>query len=323
MAACAQALDADGFALLTVDEAYALRDLGISRPILLLEGFFHASDLEHVRATASTPVIHHEAQIHMLESIALPAPRQVFLKIDTGMHRLGFLPEQALAAWQRLSRIPGLKDVVLMTHYACADEEGGALEAVRRIETLRLSHPELAALPTSYANSAAVTAPVAFGAKFAPAIGDWIRPGLMLYGASPVGGYSAASLGLHPVMRLTSEIMAVRAVPAGETIGYGASFRCQQAMRVGVVACGYADGYPRHAPSGTPVMVAGRRTQVLGRVSMDMLCVDLSQLPDADVGTAVELFGPGLPVDEIAACAGTIPYEILTAVARRVPRLIA
>jgi len=211
--------------------------------------------------------------------------------------------------------------VVLMMHYACADEAGGAAEAVRRMQALRAAHPALTALDTSFANSAAVCAAAAFGEQQAPLLGGWVRPGIMLYGASPIASQSAAALGLQPVMRLVSELIAVREVPAGEPIGYGAAWRCEQALRVGIVACGYADGYPRHAPTGTPVLVDGQRTRLLGRVSMDMLCVDLSGLPQAAVGTPVELFGPGLPVDEIAAAAGTIPYEILTAIARRVPRL--
>jgi alanine racemase len=193
---------------------------------------------------------------------------------------------------------------------------------MQRMDALRASRPDIAALPTSFGNSAAVTAGLAFGTGHAVQSGDWVRPGLMLYGASPIADYSARTLGLQPVMQLCSELIAVRDVPAGEAIGYGGSFRCAQDMRVGIVACGYADGYPRHAPTGTPVRVAGRTTRLLGRVSMDMLCVDLDGLADAGVGSPVELFGPGLPVDEIALAADTIPYEILTAIARRVPRRV-
>ncbi|MDE3010668.1 MAG: alanine racemase [Pseudomonadota bacterium] len=323
MPACAQALAADGYALLTLEEAYGVRDLGISRPVVLLEGIFHERDLADLRATAATPVIHHAEQIRMLELSALPPPARVFLKVDTGMHRLGFLPELAAAALARLQRVAGIEQVVLMMHYACADEAGGAAEAVRRMQALRAGHPGLAALPTSFANSAAVMAAEVFGDDAAPLHGDWVRPGIMLYGASPIAHCSAASLGLKPVMQLASELIAVRQVEADEAIGYGATFRCERTLRVGVVACGYADGYPRHAPTGTPVLVDGQRTRLLGRVSMDMLCVDLELLPHAAVGTRVELFGPGLPVDEVAAAAGTIPYEILTAIARRVPRQLA
>ncbi len=322
MAGCAQALGADGYALLTLDEAYGLRDLGIGRPIVLLEGFFHPQDLVHLRATAAIPVIHHSEQIRMLETSTLPPPPAVYLKVDTGMHRLGFLPEQAPAALARLQALAGIEQVVLMMHYACADVAGGAAEAVRRMQALRAAHPALAALSTSFANSAGVTAGIAFGGQDAPLPGDWVRPGIMLYGASPIDSCTAASLGLQPVMRLASELIAVRDVPAGEPIGYGATWSCPQALRVGIVACGYADGYPRHAPTGTPVLVDGQRTRLLGRVSMDMLCVDLDGLPQAAVGTPVELFGPALPVDDIAAAAGTIPYEILTSIARRVPRRI-
>jgi len=182
MADCAQALESDGYALLTLDEAYGLRDLGIGRPIVLLEGLFQPRDLVDLRATAATPVIHHDEQIRMLETSAVPLPACVYLKIDTGMHRLGFLPEQAPAALSRLQALAGVEQVVLMMHYACADEAGGAAEAVRRMQALRAAHPALTALDTSFANSAAVCAAAAFGEQQAPLLGGWVRPGIMLYG---------------------------------------------------------------------------------------------------------------------------------------------
>lgn len=320
MVSCARELESDGYAMLTLEEAFALREAGIDRPIVLLEGFFEARDLADVRAARVIPVIHHAEQLRMLEAGGVAPPSQVFLKVDTGMHRLGFAPPEVAAALARLQVLPGIEGVTLMAHYACADEPGGAAEAVRRIEQLRAGNPVIAKLATSYANSAGVMAGSAFGGEGAPQQGDWVRPGIMLYGASPLAGRSAAQLGLRPVMRLASELISVREIAAGESVGYGATFRSATAVRIGVVACGYADGYPRHAPTGTPVMVGGRRTRLLGRVSMDMLCVDLDPLPQARVGTPVELFGPGLPIDDVAAAAGTISYEILTAIARRVPR---
>ncbi len=320
METCALALDSDGYAMLSLDEARTLRELGVTKPLLLLEGFFSADDLKGLRETRATPVIHHAEQLRMLEMSDLPPPARIFLKVDTGMHRLGFAPGDAADALRRLQAIAGMGEIVLMTHYACADEAGGAREAMSRLQELRGWQAELAILPSSYGNSAAILAAQTFGPGHAVMVGDWVRPGLMLYGASPVAGASAASLGLRPVMQLTSRLIAVREVAAGEGIGYGATFRSAVPIRIGIVACGYADGYPRHAPTGTPVVVDGRITRLLGRVSMDMLCVDLSGIPDAGVGMPVELFGPALPVDEIALAAGTIPYEILTGIARRVPQ---
>ena len=316
---CAPALDTDGFALLTLEEAQTVRALGLDVPILLLEGFFSPADLPHVKALAATPVIHDAEQVRMLECAPALAPAQVFLKIDSGMHRLGFAPTDALNALVRLQAITTIQSVTLMTHYASADAPEGTAEAASVMEALRARQPAISALPTSYANSAALLAAQAFPDSAPPALGDWVRPGIMLYGCSPIETASAASLGLQPVMRLASELISVRTVPAGEGIGYGAAFRADHAMRIGVVACGYADGYPRHAGTGTPIVVDGNRTRVLGRVSMDMLCVDLDSVPGAAVGTPVELFGPALSADEVARAAGTVSYEILTGIAARVP----
>ncbi len=319
MEACALALESDGYALLSLDEARTLRELGVTRPILLLEGLFGPEDLKGLRETRAMPVIHHQEQLRMLEMSDLPPPGRVFLKVDSGMHRLGFAPADAADALRRLQQVQGISEIVLMSHYACADEPDGTREAVRRMEELRGWQAGLAILPSSFGNSAALLAGQAFGRGRAVPVGDWVRPGIMLYGASPMAGISAASLDLKPVMRLRSQLISVRQVAAGEGIGYGATFRSDTPIRIGIVACGYADGYPRHAPTGTPVQVAGRITRLLGRVSMDMLCVDLTAIAEAQVGAPVELFGPDLPVDEIALAAGTIPYEILTGIARRVP----
>jgi len=322
---CARALDSntEGFALLSLEEARSLRGLGVTKPILLLEGVFKYEDYQAVCALHLTPVIHHAEQIRMLELNPLDVPETVFLKVDSGMHRLGFAPHQVFDAFQRLKELRAMGrtlEVVLMTHYACADEPDRASNQMHVMNELKSAHPELDALETSFANSAAVMAGSAFGKAHAVEMGDWIRTGLMLYGASPLVGYSAADLNLKPVMQLESQLIAIRNAPAGEGIGYGMAFVPDRDTRIGVVACGYADGYPRHAPTGTPVVVNGTRTQLLGRVSMDMLCVDLTHCPEAGVGAPVELFGRRLPIDEVAAAAGTIPYELMTAVAHRVPR---
>ena len=322
---CARALDSDteGFALLSLEEARSLRGLGVTKPILLLEGVFKYEDYQAVCALHLTPVIHHAEQIRMLELNPLDVPEKVFLKVDSGMHRLGFAPHQVIDAFKRLKALKAMGrsiDVVLMTHYACADERDLAAQQMGVMAELKASHPELNALETSYANSAAVMAGASFGKEHAVDIGDWVRTGLMLYGGSPIAGQTAAELNLKPVMQLQSQLIAVRKAPAGEGIGYGMRFIPDRDTRIGVVACGYADGYPRHAPTGTPVVVNGTRTRLLGRVSMDMLCVDLSDCPEAGVGAPVELFGRHLPIDEVALAAGTIPYELMTAVTQRVPR---
>jgi len=223
------------------------------------------------------------------------------------MNRLGFRPEELVAALERLSRV-GIDDVTLMTHFACADDPDGVVVQLGRFEAATAGMPH----PRSLANSAAVLRHPATHA-------DWVRPGIMLYGASPCADLPAASFGLVPVMTFASQLTAVRELAAGETVGYGATFVAPEAMRMGVVACGYADGYPRHAPSGTPILVDGVRTATIGRVSMCMLCVDLRAVPSAQVGSPVVLWGAGMPVDEVARAAGTIGYELLCAVAPRVP----
>ncbi len=298
----------DGFAVLTLDEAANLRLMGVEQPILLLEGLFGAGDLAACGELDLWPVLHQPAQLDWLERAPPARPLHVFLKFDSGMHRLG-LPLAAHAALvARLRGMAGVAGITLMTHFAQADEAAGIdwqlhpfLDGVKTHE-----------LPWSAANSAALL-------RFPHACGAWVRPGLMLYGASPFADTSAGELGLQPAMRLESEIIGVQALQAGEGVGYGQAFRAERPMRVGIVACGYADGYPRHAPTGTPVAVGGRASRTLGRVSMDMLCVDLDGLPDAGVGTPVELWGTQVPVDAVATAAGTVSYELLCALAPRVP----
>jgi alanine racemase len=298
---------AQGFALLELEEAAALREAGFTQPILLLEGFFEARDLAPMQALGLTPVIHNPAQLAMLAELpAGAAPLTVFLKVNTGMNRLGFPPDRVQAALERLAALPAVGEVVLMTHFADADGAGIADQLAR---FARLPAPGR----TSLANSATLL-------RFPAQAGDVVRPGIMLYGASPMPALaSAEALGLAPVMTLASEIIAVQDLAAGDAVGYGATFTAEAPLRVGVVACGYADGYPRQAPTGTPLLVAGRRTRTLGRVSMDMLACDLTDLPEAGVGSPVVLWGQGLPADEVASAAGTISYELFSALARRVP----
>ncbi len=303
---------ADGFALIEIESAVALREAGFRQPILLLEGFYDAAELALFAEHRLTPVLHSLQQVEAFRAAALPVRLPVYLKLNTGMNRLGLDPGEFERALGLLSASGAAGDVTLMTHFADADGEHGVAAQLARFEAMRGGR----ALPVSLANSAAIL-------RFPETCGgaaDWCRPGIMLYGGSPFPQrQSAADIGLSPVMTLESELIAVREIAAGEHVGYGCTFTAERPMRIGVVACGYADGYPRHAPTGTPVLVAGRRTRTLGRVSMDKLCVDLTGLTDAGVGDTVTLWGEGLPADEVASAAGTISYELFCAVAARVP----
>ncbi|MEW5890097.1 MAG: alanine racemase [Pseudomonadota bacterium] len=300
----------DGFAMLDFDEAVALREAGLHHPLLLLEGFFQSEDLPLVAEYRLTPVLHHLEQVEMLISAALPVRVPVYVKVNTGMNRLGFSPDALPTVLAALKTARQVGSITLMTHFADADsEERGITEQLVRFRGAVADYRH----PVSLCNSAALV-------RFREAHGDWVRPGIMLYGASPCPQlYSAAELDLRPVMTLASEIIAVHDLQRGDRVGYGGLFTADGPMRVGVVACGYADGYPRHAPTGTPILVEGVRTRILGRVSMDMLCVDLTPIARAGVGSPVTLWGSGLPADEVAAAAGTISYELFCALARRVP----
>ncbi len=309
----ARALEtADGYAVLNVGEAVALREAGFNQTILLLEGFFSADELPTLAEYRLASVIHCPEQIEMLEMAGLPVKLDVFLKLNSGMNRLGFRPEAFSAALQRLQAARAVGRVTLMTHFACADAIKGTAQGVAAqlacFDGLAAGLDE----PRSLANSAAIL-------RYPETHGDWVRPGIMLYGSSPFADASAASLDLKPAMTLTSAIIGLQELQAGEAVGYGATYRAEHPARVGIVACGYADGYPRHAPTGTPVLVNGQRSRTLGRVSMDMLCVDLTGIPGAGIGSPVTLWGKGLPVEEVAAAAGTISYELLCALAPRVP----
>jgi len=303
---------ADGFALLELDTAARLRDAGLSKPLLLIEGFFDAAELLEFSSRGLTAVVHDPGQLRMLETAKLPRPVDVYLKVNTGMNRLGFAPGDARRVIERLRDCGNAAGIALMTHFAHADESEGVGEQLRRLAAAGLGE----GLPRSFANSAALL-------RYPETHGDWVRPGIMLYGCSPFADQSAEAIGLAPAMTLRSRIIAVQELRPGDRVGYGGVFTAREEMRIGVVACGYADGYPRHAPGyedrGTPILVAGRRTRTVGRVSMDMLFADLRAVPEAGVGAEVTLWGEGLSADEVAAASGTVSYELLCALAARVP----
>ncbi len=308
---------ADGFALLDLTEAERVRALGWRGPVLLLEGVFDTRDLELCSRLSLWHTVHWEEQIDMLAVHKTHAPHRVFLKMNSGMNRLGFAPQAFRAAWTRLNALPQVEEITLMTHFSDADGPRGIAHQVRIFSDATRDLPG----ERSLSNSAA-----ALRFPDDPAVrADWIRPGIALYGGAPDHpAHDIAHWGLAPTMTLASRLIGVQQLAAGDTVGYGSSFTAPAAMRIGLVACGYADGYPRHAPTGTPVLVDGQRTRTLGRVSMDMIAVDLSHLPEAGIGTEVTLWGRSsrgtvLPVDDVAHAAGTVSYELLCALAPRVP----
>lgn len=311
LARVAEALhDADAFGVASVEEALVLREAGTAHPIVMLEGFFEAGELAEISRHRLSVVIHHEHQLQILEKTDIARPISVWIKIDTGMHRIGFPPEQAAAIYQRLRGSNKIAARIrLMTHLANADDRNdeatgrqlaGFLAAIDGLDGER-----------SIANSAGVLA-------WPQTHMEWVRPGIMLFGVSPFLDGIAQQEGLSPVMTLTSRLIAVNRFRRGDAIGYGGSWICPEDMPVGVVAIGYGDGYPRSVAAGTPVLVRGQRAAVVGRVSMDMLCIDLRGLPQVQVGDEVELWGRNLPVEEVARLAGTIPYELLCGITQRV-----
>lgn len=308
---------ADGFAVARAREALELRRAGVDRTILVLGGFADRESLERIAAERIDAVVHAHEQVEMLRSRHEGPPVRIWVKVDTGMHRLGFSPAELQAVWSELTHLPGVAQPLhLMSHFAGADEPGSAATA-RQIacfdETLAgigASAPP----PASLANSAAVLdAPAAHR--------EWVRPGVMLYGVAPMAGSRAADHGLRPAMTLTAPLVAVKTVEAGSPIGYGGAWTAPERMRLGLAAIGYADGYPRHAPSGTAVLVGGRRGALAGRVSMDLIAIDLRGCPETRAGDPVTLWGDGLPVEEVAEAAGTIGYELVTRLGPRVARI--
>lgn len=307
---------ADGFAVLGLNEAIDLREAGFEQTILLLEGVFSFQELAVVASFGIDIVVHSVPQIEMLERANLARPIRIHLKMNTGMNRLGFVPDEYVPVCNRLKACKNVAEITLMTHFATADDEAGidAPLALFQKTTHNLN------LPISLANSAAIL-------RHPKSHADWVRPGIMLYGATPVSNVTAKAYGLRPVMQFTSEIIGIQTLNAGESVGYGNRFTATKTTRVGVVACGYADGYPRHAgllsragseSHAAPIGVAGKLTKTLGRVSMDMLFCDLTDIPEASIGAAVELWGNNVPVDAVAEASGTVGYELLCAVSPRV-----
>lgn len=301
---------AEGFAVARVEEAVRLRDAGIAKPILVLEGALFADELGAALEHRLELALHRQGQVALLEQTRLPGALRIWIKVDTGMHRLGFDPKEVPALLERLADNPRVDgQPSLLTHLANADNPRDELA---RLQCERLRSLDPASQRTlSIGNSAGI---IAFPASHT----HWVRPGIMLYGSSPLMGQSAAELGLRPVMTLETRLIALRSLRRGDAIGYGSTYVCPEDMSVGVAAIGYGDGYPRHAPTGTPVLVRGQRAPLVGRVSMDMISIDLRGVPDASVGDLVTLWGEELPVDEIAHRAGTISYELLCHVTSRV-----
>jgi alanine racemase len=301
---------ADGLGLIELDGAVRLREMGWQKPILLLEGFFDPGDLKTVVDYQLQTVIHCNEQIEMLEKAKITSSLNLYLKMNSGMNRLGFKPALYRMAYQRLKAMTAVHNITLMTHFANADNPDHAClplaEQAQRFFATTKDLPGERSLSNSAANL-----------MHPEVAADWVRPGIMLYGASP-GEKSASEFGLLPAMTLRSEIIAIQEVNAGDALGYGSRFVAGQTMKIGVVACGYADGYPRHAPTGTPIIVDGIKTRILGCISMDMITVDLTPVPAARVGSTVTLWGAGLPIDEVAQAAGTIGYELMCGLAPRV-----
>lgn len=313
---CARALcnEADGFAVSSLEEAMQLRDAGIAQPILLLEGFFAEGELQCIAEQDLSLVVHAQWQVDVLLAATLPCALHVWLKMDSGMHRLGLLPKDYQHAYRQLSGHKNVASIVPMTHLANADN----LDSDHSTQQVALFQASLAELGPCHSSSLANSAALLAWPQLQPMLHNqqhWSRPGIMLYGAHPILDARQLPV-LEPVMQFSSRIIAVRHLEKGDAIGYGSLYKAEQAMRVGVVACGYADGYPRSAKTGTPIAVDGHMTQLLGRVSMDMLYVDLTAIPLADIHSHVELWGKQVSANSVAQSAGTIAYELFCNVKR-------
>ena len=306
---------ADGLALLDLNEAEKVRAAGWRGPVLLLEGAFESRDLELCSRLGLWHTVHCDEQIDALSKHKTQEPHRVFLKLNSGMNRLGFAPHRYRSAWARLQALPQVDEISHMTHFSDADGPKGIDAQMAAFTQATLDLPG----ERSTCNSAALLR----HATQERVRADWVRPGILLYGCSPFAfartDQRADVLGLRPAMTIQSTLIAVQSLAKGQSVGYGASFTAPHPMRIGIVACGYADGYPRHAPTGTPVLVQQMRTHLVGRVSMDMLAIDLTNIPNAGVAAPVTLWGVGLSADEVASHAGTIAYEMLCALASRVP----
>jgi alanine racemase len=301
---------ADAFGVARLPEALALRAAGLAHPIVLLEGVFTREEIDAAAAHRLEMVVHSWEQIDQLETWRGSRPLRVWLKVDTGMNRLGFRIEEFPVAWQRLRSIPVLRDAPrLMTHLACADSVDDPRTSIQIAKFRALA--DTLGLERSIANSAGLLA-------WPDARVEWVRPGLMLYGIAPFPKQTGAQVGLRPVMTLATRLIALRSVTVGEEVGYGGTWRATRDARIGIAAIGYGDGYPRQVGSGSPVLVRDRELKIAGRVSMDMIAIDLEGMPDARVGDEVTLWGRTLCVEQIAECAGTIPYELVCGISQRV-----
>ncbi len=303
----------DAFGVSSAEEGVQLREAGVTQPICLFEGFFSADELPLLSRERLDPVIHHVGQVETLTTASKELRLNVWLKVDTGMHRLGFQPATALNALKQLRAIPAVANIRLMSHFARAEFPRDQATQQQIDDFLGLGRK--LGVEMSLANSAGI---LSWPASHL----DWVRPGIMLYGISPFLDRDAVKLDLRPVMTLESALIAVHARKKGDPIGYGGDWRCPEDMPVGVAAIGYGDGYPRHAPPGTPVLVNGRRVPTVGRISMDMITLDLRGQANAKVGDPVVLWGQGLPVEEVAESAGTLSYELLCHVTERIPRVV-
>ena len=312
LARCARAFAAsEGLALIEIENAVELREGGWVKPIVLLEGFFDPQDIQTILKYQFELTVHCPEQLEMLEKAKLDKPLDIHLKMNTGMNRLGFKARDWHAAYARLRAIPAVRSIKFMTHFANAEVENGAyMSTVEQVSRLQRETAGLQG-ESNLSNSAAILLHPELAT-------DWVRPGIMLYGGTP-GGKTAEEYGLKPAMTLKSEIIAIQHIDKGDAIGYGSIFVADRPMKIGVVACGYADGYPRRAPEGTPILVDGVRTRLVGRVSMDMITVDLSSIPAARVGSQVVVWGEGMPIEEVANAAGTVGYELMCALSLRVP----
>lgn len=302
--------DADALAVASSDEGLLLRAAGITTPTTLLEGPFEADELQTVVTHGFTLVIHSLHQLEWLEQSTLTGPFPLWVKVDSGMHRLGFQPDQLPDVMTRLEHLAGrVKLLGTMTHLANADDRSDPTTS----EQLRLFQQVTRTLPGlhSIANSAAILG-------WPETHADWVRPGIMLYGISPFIEGVGQEWGLRPVMRFSAELIAIKTIPKGARVGYGGSWSAPEAMSIGVVAVGYGDGYPRHAKPGTPLSIGGVELPLIGRVSMDMITVDLRGVSGAAIGDEVELWGPSVAVERVARAAGTIPYALTCGITPRV-----
>lgn len=302
-------INADSFGVARIDEAVELRKANITQPILLLEGFFSEAELSLVRQYKLDSVIHSEEQLQLLEQFA-GEKITVVIKVDSGMHRLGFAPDKVKDVFQRLQQCDVYQAIKYMTHFSNADDKNDD-KTLKQIDVFYKTMDSKLKIEASIANSAGILG-------WPQSHAQWNRPGIMLYGVSPFINSTASEHNLKPAMTLSSKIISIKEVKKGETIGYGGTYLCEKDMRVGIIAVGYGDGYPRHAKTGTPVLVNGQCCSLLGRVSMDMICIDLSEHADAKINDTAILWGEGLPVEEIAESAETIAYELLCGVTNRV-----